>query len=162
MRLFRVTTQPQRAAAFDGVGASLYPGRWNERGRRVVYTTSRLPLGILEVMVQASASQLAGFVAYPLDVPDDALVALDRARLSTTWRSVTGRDECRGLGEEWRASVASLGLVVPSAVVPQAYDFGDVNVVLDPLHADFPRVTVGEPIALDLDPRLHALVAPAG
>ncbi len=73
MRLFRITTQRDRAAAFDGVGASLYPGRWNERGRRVIYTTSRLPLGVLEVLVQSSLAALAGFVAYPLDVPDDAL-----------------------------------------------------------------------------------------
>ncbi len=155
MRLFRITTQREQPAAFDGVGASLYPGRWNVRARRAVYTTSRIPLGILEVMVQMSAATLSGFVAYPLEVPDDALTALDRAHFSPAWRSPAGRDECRALGEAWRASQASLGLVVPSAVVPEAYDFGDLNVVLDPLHPDFARVTIGPPLALDLDPRLQ-------
>ena len=158
--LFRVTTQRDRVAAFDGVGASLYPGRWNERGQRAVYTSSRLPLAILEVMVQSSVSTLVGYVAYPLDVLEDALSAFDRTRLSPTWRSGAGREECRAFGEEWRATRRSLGLVVPSAVVPEAYGFGDVNVILDPLHPDFPRVTIGEPIALDVDPRLEALVAP--
>lgn len=160
MRLFRVTTQRERAAALDGLGASLYPGRWNERGRRTVYTTSRLPLGILEVLVQSSLTALTGFVAYPLDVPDDALTALDRTILPVDWRTMPGRDACRACGEEWRSAGISLGLVVPSAVVPEAHDLGDVNVVLDPLHRDFSRIAVGKPIALAPDSRLQSLVAP--
>ncbi len=155
MRLFRVTTQRDRAAAFDGVAASLYPGRWNERGRRAVYATTRLPLGILEVLVQSSLAALTGFLAYPLDVPDDDLTAFDRTRLSARWRTLAGRDECRALAEEWRSSRDSTGLIVPSAVIPQAYDFGDVNVVLDPLHPAFPRITIGKPIGLEIDPRLQ-------
>jgi RES domain-containing protein len=160
MRLFRVTTQRDPRAAFDGMGASLYPGRWNERGRRAVYATARLPLGMLEVLVQSPLSGFAGFVAYPLDVPDDTVTRFDRTRLSPAWRTMAGRDECRGFGEQWRASNASAGLAVPSAVLPEAYDFGDVNVVLDPLHPDFTRVEVGKPIALDVDVRLRALLSP--
>jgi RES domain-containing protein len=60
------------------------------------------------------------------------------------------------LGERWRSANASAGLAVPSAVLPEAYDFGDVNVVFDPLHPDFARITVGEPIPLDVDARLQA------
>lgn len=155
MRLFRLTTQREPAAALDGLGASLYPGRWNERGRRTVYATSRLPLGLLEVMVQSSPAGLTGFVAYPLDVPDDALTALDRTILPADWRTMPGRDACRAFGEAWRSAGTSPGLIVPSAVVPEAYDFGDVNVVLDPLHPGFARIAVETPIALDPDPRLQ-------
>ncbi|MEA2663185.1 MAG: hypothetical protein QOI11_129 [Candidatus Eremiobacteraeota bacterium] len=156
MRLFRLTNQRDPVAAFDGVGASLYPGRWNERGQRMVYVTTRLPLGILEVLVQSSLSTFAGFVAYPLDVPDDAVTWFERPLLSPAWRTMRGRDECRTFGERWRSSAVSAALAVPSAVVPEAYDFGDVNLILDPLHPDFTRVTVGNPIPLDVDDRLLA------
>jgi hypothetical protein len=75
----------------------------------------RLPLGILEVLVQSSISTFEGMVAYPLDVPDDAVTWFDRERLSRTWRTAAGRDECRAFGERWRSSA---GLAVPSAVLP--------------------------------------------
>lgn len=129
---------------------------------RMVYTTTRIPLGILEVAVQSSAAPLKGYVAYPLDLPDEFFEILDRSVLSKTWRSaVAGRAECRTHGEAWRARGTAVGLVVPSAAVPEAYDFGDVNAVLNPMHADFSRVTVGAAIPLDLDTRLQALISPA-
>lgn len=159
MRLFRVTTQRDRVAAFDGIGASLYPGRWNERGRRTTYTATSLPLGILEILVQANVTTLVGFFAYPLDVPDDAITRFDPSRLSSSWRTMPGRDECRAFGEEWASAKTSVGIIVPSAVVPEAYDYDDFNVIIDPEHPDFRRVTVGNPTPLHMDPRLSAFVA---
>jgi RES domain-containing protein len=162
VRLYRVTRlRDVPAAAIDGVGASAYPGRWNERHRRAVYLASRIALGLLEVIVQSGVTSLQNYGAYPVDVPDDTITRLDRARFSSRWRTMlAGRDECRRLAEEWRASGVSLGLLVPSAVVPEAYDFEEFNVVLDPTHPDFARVTLGAPIPLVIDPRLAALVAP--
>lgn len=166
MRLFRITQQREPPAAFDGVGPSLYPGRWNERARRVVYVTSRIPLGILEVIAQSSGAPLTAYVAYPLDVPDALLETFDRSLLSTTWRTaLRGRAECRLHGEHWRARGSSLGLIVPSAVLPEAYGFGDVNVILNPMQADFVRVTIGDLVPLDIDARLQVLgprAKPAG
>jgi RES domain-containing protein len=166
VRLFRVTREREREAAFDGIGSSLYPGRWNERGKRVVYVTSRIPLGILEITVQTSGEPLDMYLAYPLDVPDASIERCDRSRLTAAWRSAgPGRAECRALGETWRMHGAVVGLVVPSAVLPEAYEFDDVNVVLNPLHPDFRSITIEDPISLDLDTRLKGLVsafAPAG
>jgi RES domain-containing protein len=162
VRLYRVTRlRDVPAAVIDGVGAAAYPGRWNERNRRGVYLASRIALGLLEVIVQSGVTALQGYAAYPIDVPDDAITRLDRARLSSRWRTMlAGRDECRRLAEEWRASAASLGLLVPSAVVPEAYDFDEFNVVLDPTHPDFGRVTLGAPVPVAIDHRLAALVTP--
>jgi len=161
VQLFRITRHRERASAFDGIGSSLYPGRWNERMRRVVYVTSRIPLGILEILVQSSGAPLVGYVAYPLDVPDQLLEVFDRSALTPAWRTaLQGREECRVHGERWRLRGSSLGLIVPSAVVPEAQPFGDVNVVLNPVHADFARIRIERPIALNVNPRLQALVSP--
>jgi RES domain-containing protein len=157
VRLFRITRQRDSAAAFDGIGSSLYPGRWNERSTRVVYVTSRIPLGILEVIVQVSASPLLDYFAYPIEIPDHLLETFDRSALSAQWRTAdAGRDECRRYGETWRGKGTSLGLIVPSAVVPEAFPFGDFNVILNPIHKDMVRTTVGAPVSLELDERLRA------
>lgn|GEM_PF-217115 len=149
MQLFRVTRRHDPAAAFDGFGSASSPGRWNERSRRAVYTSTRIPLAILEVIVQAGTTSLDGYVAFPVEIPDALLTPLDRMRLSPLWRTFPGRDECRAFAEEWRVGKTSLGLIVPSAVLPEAYPFGDVNVVLDPEHPDISKLKIGAPIALD-------------
>ncbi len=163
MRCFRITPNPDPAAAFDGIGSSLSPGRWNERARRAVYVTTRLPLGILEVMVQDSVTTLRGYGAYPLDIPDDIpLDSVKLADLSPTWRTAfAGREECRAIGHDWLARKATLGLIVPSAVVPEGFAFADYNVVLDPTHPDFPRINVGDRIELDIDHRLQTMLRPS-
>ena len=53
-----------------------------------------------------------------------------------------------------------VGLIVTSAVVPEAYDSAEFNVVLNPLHTDFARATFEDAISLDLDSRLQPVVSP--
>lgn len=161
MRLYRVCRLRAIAAeAIDGHGAAHSPGRWNVRGVRAVYLASRVALGLLEVVVQSGTVALADYAYYPVRVPDELLTRLDRTRLSADWRTVArGREECRALADEWHASGASAGLIVPSAVVPEAYDEGEFNVVLDPEHRDFRVVTLDAPARLEVDSRLTALVA---
>jgi RES domain-containing protein len=150
------------AEAIDGYGAAHSPGRWNMRGVRAVYLASRVALGLLEVVVQSGTVALANYAYYPILVPDELLMRLDRTRLSADWRTMMrGRDECRTLADGWRSSAASAGLVVPSAVVPEAYDEGEFNVVLDPEHHDFRKITLEAPRPLSADARLEALLTRA-
>jgi len=143
------------------MGASKYPGRWNERNERAVYVTTNLPLGVLEVMVQDTITSLNGYGYYLVDIPDDIVLSrVTVATLSATWRTArVGRVECRAIGEAWRSRHGSVGLIVPSAVVPQAFDFDDCNIVLDPTHADFERLVIGAFVPLDVDDRIQALLA---
>jgi RES domain-containing protein len=158
MELFRVTRQPDPALAFNGFSSARSPGRWNERGRRAVYLSTRISLAILEVMVQAGTASLDGYVVFPVDIPDTLLTRFDRRRLSPTWRTVVGRDECRAFGQEWRARKVSLGLTVPSAVLPEAYPFGDVNVVVDPEHVDADKMAIRASMRFEVDRRLARLL----
>jgi RES domain-containing protein len=163
LRLYRVCRLRAAAAeAIDGYGAAHSPGRWNVRGVRAVYLASRVALGLLEVVVQSGTVALSEYAYYPILVPDELLTPLDRTRLGASWRTMArGRDECRALADEWRTSAASAGLVVPSAVVPEAYDEGEFNVVLDPEHHDFARVAIEAPTPLEVDPRIGSLLARA-
>jgi hypothetical protein len=125
-----------------------------------VYATSSLPLGVLEVMVQDSVTNRAGYGFYPVTLPDDLTLSnVAYATLSPLWRTARdGRIECRAIGETWRAAKTSIGLKVPSAVVPEAFAFGDFNVVFDPTFTDFDRLVVEPWQPLEIDPRIHVLV----
>ena len=59
-----------RYPANDGLGASLYGGRWNHKGTPVIYTAASRALCALEIL--ANADELAGdYLFTPIEVPDD-------------------------------------------------------------------------------------------
>ncbi len=89
--------------------------------------------------VHDSVTDLHGYGFYPLDIADGvALSKIDTWQLSATWRTArVGRVECRAIGEAWRARRESVGRIVPSAVVPEAFTLDDFTIALDPTHADF-------------------------
>jgi RES domain-containing protein len=154
VRVYRLTQQSDPIEAFGGMRSAQSPGRWNVASRAVVYTAASLSLAVLEVVVQSSAPVSADRVFYCVDVDDGLLERLDIRHLGSDWRTLAGRDGCRQLGEAWRARGAGVGLIVPSAVVPEAYDDGEVNIVLNPHHAAFGRVKVNALVRLDIDRRL--------
>jgi RES domain-containing protein len=69
MRVWRIAKRQH--AAFDGIGASTYGGRWNSPGKRVVYTSTSLALAVLEVLVHLPGQKVPrNYVAVPADIPD--------------------------------------------------------------------------------------------
>ena len=152
MVVWRLTAARHAATAFSGEGAAAYPGRWNHRGRRVVYTSDSPALAALEILANAeTASVLRGRVLIRAVVPDDQVVELQEVRLPEWWDANPIGTATRDLGEAWRAEGAALALAVPSAVMPLQR-----NVLLNPEHPAFRAVEVGEPIPLRFDPRLSA------
>jgi len=149
VRLYRLTRTWDTARAFDGRRSAECPGRWNIAGKSIVYTASSLSLALLELLVQGAPLEYNLFT-YRLEVDDALLERLDVALLPAAWTSLAGRDGCRDLAEAWRARESSLGLIVPSAVVPEAYDAGEFDVIINPRHRDAARVRAGEPARLRL------------
>jgi RES domain-containing protein len=162
VRYFRATPRQDPGRAFDGYGAAESPGRWNVRGQRAVYLTSRLPLALLEVIVQDSTSSLKGYGFYAVEIPDDIrLATIDRSEFSKTWRTArSGRAECRDLVQPWWEGSHALGFIVPSAVLPEAFPHGDFNAIIDPGHPDFERLTISKFTALMIDDRLPTRISP--
>jgi RES domain-containing protein len=87
-----------RYLANDGLGASLYGGRWNHKGTPVIYTAASRALCALEVL--ANADELgADYVITPIELSDD---------LPVTALSIDTRD----IGTEWAKSRTTVALVV--------------------------------------------------
>ena len=121
-------------------GSTLEPGRWHRTppdGLPVVYAGSSRALCQLEKRVHCNGLQVRNQILFRLDLPDDGLLLDLRAIevLPPNWRDDEPWTQNAGL--EWRASGASLGLWVPSAVEPD-----DSNLILNPDHAKFASIVL--------------------
>lgn len=148
MRVFRLCKTRWAASAFSGEGALRYSGRWHYAGTPVVYTAASRGLAALEALVYLEMRQAPpSFVMIPAEVPDDLVAVLEAP--PPGWNVLPAGDVSRRLGSEWVRSRTSVGLRVPSVVLP-----GEHNVLLNPAHPDYSRVDVGEPEPFAFDPRL--------
>lgn len=145
---FRITKAKYAATAFTGEGAALYPGRWNRRGERMVYTAGSISLAVLEMLVHLKRRDLLDrYVLFRIDLPA-SLVHRPR-RLPDGWAGRELSDNVRGFGSDWLASGRGVALRVPSAIVPTEYSH-----LLNPVHLRFGEVVIGEPEPYTFDPRL--------
>lgn len=147
---WRIVKARHAARAFDGEGARLYGGRWNSAGVPVVYLAQSRSLALLEILVHLQDSAvLASYVQIEAELDSDDLRVLDASRLPAGWRASPPPAVLQQIGDAWVASRASLGLSVPSAIVPDERLY-----VLDPRHPRAASLTVGEPQPVQIDPRL--------
>jgi RES domain-containing protein len=151
MRVWRLCREKHAAAAFDGEGARLYPGRWNHRGTRVVYTAGSLSLAVLEMLVHFDHEDApADYVSIALEVPDDLTIeTIDPSVLPPHWRDTPPDEVLQTIGSNWVAQAGSAVLRVPSAIVD-----GEMNHLINPVHADFRRCRARRPAPFVFDSRL--------
>jgi RES domain-containing protein len=108
----------------DGEGARLAGGRWNSRDRAAVYTSSRLSLAALELLVHTDVPLVpSDLVACEIEIPDDlAIESVDPAELPNDWR-LPNHLGCRAIGDKWLDEGRTAVLRVPSAVVPEEWNY---------------------------------------
>lgn len=154
--VWRITTARFAQTAFSGEGARLYGGRWNPKGWAVVYTAESQSLALLELMVQDDPLR-AHYVLIPAHLPGDlAETRIEPHQLPDDWRTIGTRDVLQALGLAWLESGRTAVLNVPSAVVP-----AERNLLINPHHRDFSRITIGDAQSLQTDTRLLRNLGPS-
>ena len=154
MQVYRLIRAPWVSQALTGEGARRYGGRWNPKGVPMVYTASTLSLAALETLVHfAIDTAPVDYVALTIRVPDDAVQRMAKTELPPDWNAAPSPATCQQVGARWAAEAQSLGLAVPSTVVPS-----ETNILLNPLHHDFPIATLEKQEPFLFDSRLF----PAG
>ncbi len=149
---WRIVKSRYAAAAFDGEGARLYGGRWNSPGTRIVYTSSTISLGVLEVLVHLQKASLLSSYSLISARFDDAIVQrLASSMLPDGWRAYPAPSELQRIGDEWVWSQRSAVVEVPSVIVER-----ESNYLLNPAHPDFSSVVIDEPEPFTFDERLLA------
>lgn len=154
-RLYRIQTDSHRETIVEGMGAQLRGGRWNAKGRPMVYTATTPELCLLEYMVHLDGTPLAELpplILCEISVPTDSITVLDTNELPAGWDNpyVTpaGLPEFAALAF---ARYKTLCLSLPSAVVPLS---PSRNVLIDPLHPQRSQCRVVSIHRYPIDPRL--------
>lgn len=138
MRFWRIgKSEPDEFEADDltGRGAMLYGGRWNSKGRPAVYASFNPAAAVLETLAHLGHNrQPTGRYLVVIDVPDE-IAKDDRhglvfaQNLPKDWNSIPASPAAQTFGDRWLDAKRSLGLIVPSALIPE-----ERNIVLNPLH----------------------------
>lgn len=149
MIVWRLVTVRFAQTAFSGEGARLYGGRWNHKGIPMVYTAGSQSLAMLEMLVQDEPLR-ARYVMIPATLPKNLKIErISVAQLPIDWRQHAAREQLQNIGSDWVKRRSSAVLAVPSAVIP-----AETNYLLNPLHATFSRIAIGEAQELITDLRL--------
>jgi hypothetical protein len=65
------------------------------------------------------------------------------------WQDVPAPDILKRIGDNWLKGNTSVGIKVPSAVMPIEF-----NVLINPLHKDFSKLTIENIVKMDIDKRI--------
>jgi RES domain-containing protein len=135
---------------FSGLGGLYAHGRWTPRGRPVVYTSGSVSLAILEYTVNYRRGWVPASVLGRAIIPDSVLIDTVRSSdLPANWFTATPPAALQDIGEDWLERGATAILKVPSAVVPEEW-----NYLLNPQQADFRQIVVPPPEPFSFDRRL--------
>lgn len=146
MRVYRIAKQ-RYIKDLTGTGAKAVGGRWNAKGVAVLYTSNSASLSVLEVLAHLPPAYFPDDMAMAtIEVPDDMITSLKISKLPKDWKEVPPPISLQHITNEWVSKNKSLGLYVPSIIVPSEY-----NLLMNPLHPNFDQVILKkiEPFSFD-------------
>jgi len=121
MRMFRLCNSAY-ASDLSGLGAALFPGRWNKAGTPVLYTSERPETALLEMLVNVPPMFMPELILLTLEIPDDSILTLSPSDLPKHWYHYPAPSILADLGQNWIDENRYLALMVPSSVVHMAYN----------------------------------------
>jgi len=150
MQLYRLAKE-KYIRDLSGTGARLYGGRWNEKGISMLYTSEHCSLALLELLVHTPHNLIPDDTCLlKLNLPDDMSIAtLEETHLPENWQHYPAPDALGEIGSRWIQGAESVGLKVPSALVPDEW-----NVLLNPEYQSFDRVDIASITSFQIDVRL--------
>lgn len=150
VRAWRIFKPKHARWAFTGDGARLYGGRWNSRGVSIVYTAGSQSLAALEMLVHLSSAEvMAKYRICQVDIDAELIEQLNFAELPAKWRSDPAPRSLQNLGDHWIREARSAVLCVPSAIVPDEF-----NYLINPMHRHFKKIKIGKHLPFKFDSRL--------
>ena len=119
----------------------------------MVYASTSRALVVLEMLVHVARNNSPRDVVFiPIEIPDNLVSGLPD--LPDGWNDFPHGTASRYIGDNWIESGSSLAMFVPSAILP-----AERNILINPAHAHFVRIRVGEPEPHAFDPRLFGIHA---
>ncbi len=138
MKVFRLARE-KHATPLSGKGAAKYGARWNPVGIELIYTAQNRSLAMAEVAVHLTLATLPDdYMMLTIDIPDDIKVKqLTEANLPADWQAFPHPASTQDIGRDFVVQNEYCALLIPSAVTQ-----GDYNVLINPNHLDFSKITI--------------------
>ncbi|MEO6283068.1 MAG: RES family NAD+ phosphorylase [Dyadobacter sp.] len=151
MLIYRIVHKLYSGSLF----ASGVQGRWNSAGNKVLYAAESIPLAFLENMVRRQGVGFNNdFQIMFISIPDTVSIEEVSAQtLNSTWRDPNDYSLCLPLGDKWYREAKSIALKVPSAVMPEAF-----NYMINTMHPDYKQAILVGTTNLIPDPRIEDIL----
>jgi RES domain-containing protein len=133
MLLYRIVHKKFSSVLF----ASGMEGRWNSEVNKVLYCAESIALAFLENMIRRQGVGFNDdFKIIVIEIPDKTeITILNTDDLKSGWRDHNNYSECQEHGNQWYNENKTLLLKVPSAVLPQSFNF-----VINTSHTDYKKI----------------------
>jgi RES domain-containing protein len=149
-RAWRIVRAARVKSAFTGEGARVYGGRWNSRGTAVVYVSEHESLAALELFVHLTPlSPNDRYLSFRLEWEDKLTEYFTVKSLPANWNAEPPTVQTMQIGDEWIRGGKSMALTVPSVL-----STSEVNFLLNPMHPDFKKIKINQPVEYRFDSRL--------
>lgn len=160
---YRVTSAAHIAQwedAFTGIGSYQSGGRWSSPGTKMVYSSTHMSLSALEILVHARKNTfLKTRVVVRFELRDGLVRRLDDPLLPLSWDAFPAPASAQHTGDEWVRSKVSMGLLVPTAILPAAIRIEEKNLLLNPDYPEFlSEIKKPEIIRFNYDKRITDLI----
>lgn len=150
MLVFRIAHQKYA----ENLSVSGLSGRWNSKGKLVLYTSENISLALLENMVYRIGTGFNDdYKIMVIEVPDENIEEIDQKKLPKNWRNLEAYSELQKIGDLWYDQQKNLMLRVPSSVLPENY-----NIVINTTHIDFRKVKLIDVLDYEPDERLEKIL----
>lgn len=122
---------------FDSTGSKFYPSRWNSEESPLIYTSEHYATAMLEILAYVGNNLPPNQHFVEITIPNGlSYEILSTAHLSG-WDDPS-RSASRDYGDAWCKSQRSVVLLVPSVVARM-----ERNILINPAHPEFNRITAG-------------------
>lgn len=138
MKVFRLARE-KHATPLSGKGSAKYGARWNPVGIELIYTAQNRSLAMAEVAVHLTLATLPDdYMMLTIDIPDVIKIKqLTEADLPTDWQEFPHPASTQDIGKDFVMENKYGVLIIPSVVTQ-----GDYNVLINPNHTDFSKITI--------------------
>jgi RES domain-containing protein len=138
MHVYRLARE-KHAIPLSGIGAAKYGARWNPVGIELIYTAQNRSLAMAEVAVHLTLATLPDdYMILTIYIPDDIKIKqLTEADLPRGWQEFPHPVSTQDIGKKFVLENEYCVLIIPSVVTQ-----GDNNVLINPNHKDFSKITI--------------------
>ncbi|WP_192348372.1 RES family NAD+ phosphorylase [Algoriphagus sp. Y33] len=151
MRVFSLSKK-KFSHDLSGKGAELAGGRWNSKGKAVLYTSQSRALCTAEIAVHTPLGNIPrDYEIVEINVPDSILSIdeIEITELPIDWKSIPHSHASQEIGDKFLSENKFLVFKVPSVVV-----LGEFNFLINPAHRRFNEVEITSIDPFEFDVRL--------